>query len=57
MFDYREIAEKYNLELVAGNFFQVFLILSVWAFVSEAEVEDTNSYIYRSPGVGFGLKR
>ena len=57
MFDYREIAEKYNLELVAGNFFQVFKILSVWAFVSEAEVEDTNSYIYRSPGVGFGLKR
>ena len=23
MFDYRELAEKYNLEVVAGNFFQV----------------------------------
>lgn len=37
MFDYRELADKYNLEVVAGNFFQVRIV----------EVKDANSYFLK----------
>ena len=48
MFDYRELAEKYNLEVVAGNFFQVFKPdKKVLCFI----------FCGRCPGVGSGPKR
>ena len=51
MFDYRELAKKYNLEVVAGNFFQV-------SKFSLSELsERIKLKIHRCPGVGFGLKR
>ena len=48
MFDYRELAEKYNLEVVAGNFFQVLKPdKKVLHFI----------FCVRCPGVGSGPKR
>ena len=48
MFDYRELAEKYNLEVVAGNFFQVLkpdrMVLCI-------------IFCVRCPGVASGPKR
>ena len=48
MFDYRELAEKYNLEVVAGNFFQVLKPdKKVPCFI----------FCVRCPGVASGPKR